>query len=84
MPRLRVERPPTRGSYCGGHGTMWDFADNSQLASIAASIYERGGVVSAVCHGPAGLVNIRLSNNEYLVAGKKCLSSPTKKKQQQD
>lgn len=57
--------------YAGGHGTMWDFADNSRLASIAASIYERGGVVSAVCHGPAGLVNIRLSNNEYLVAGKK-------------
>jgi putative intracellular protease/amidase len=56
--------------YAGGHGTMWDFSDNSQLASIAANIYERGGVVGAVCHGPAGLVDIRLSNNDYLVAGK--------------
>jgi putative intracellular protease/amidase len=29
------------------------------------------GVVSAVCHGPAGLVNIRLSDGSYLVEGKK-------------
>jgi putative intracellular protease/amidase len=56
--------------YVGGHGTMWDFPDDAPLASAAASIYERGGVVSAVCHGPAGLVNVRLSNGEYLVAGK--------------
>ncbi len=57
--------------YAGGHGTMWDFADNEALAKIAAEIYENEGVVSAVCHGPAGLVNIKLSNGQYLVDGKK-------------
>jgi putative intracellular protease/amidase len=57
--------------YVGGHGTMWDFADNPTLARIAAAIYEQGGVVSAVCHGPAGLVNIKLSNGKYLVDGKR-------------
>lgn len=57
--------------YAGGHGAMWDFADNTALAKIASSIYENHGVVSAVCHGPAGLVNIKLSNGAYLVAGKK-------------
>ncbi|OKH53194.1 type 1 glutamine amidotransferase domain-containing protein [Calothrix sp. HK-06] len=56
--------------YAGGHGTMWDFPENTELANIAASIYERGGVVGAVCHGPAGLLNTKLSNGEYLVAGK--------------
>ncbi len=56
--------------FVGGHGTMWDFADNAGLAQIAAQIYDRGGVVAAVCHGPAGLVNVRLSSGEYLVAGK--------------
>ena len=56
--------------YAGGHGTMWDFADNEALAKIAARIYENEGVVSAVCHGPAGLVNIRLSSGKYLVDGK--------------
>lgn len=57
--------------YAGGHGTMWDFADNKELSGIAAKIYENGGIVSAVCHGPAGLVNIKLSDGKYLVDGKK-------------
>jgi putative intracellular protease/amidase len=56
--------------YAGGHGTMWDFADNDRLAQIAAAIYESGGIVGAVCHGPAGLVNIKLSDGQYLVANK--------------
>lgn len=57
--------------YAGGHGAMWDFADNTEIAEIAKQIYENNGVVSAVCHGPAGLVNIKLSNGSYLVDGKK-------------
>ncbi|MGH2666445.1 type 1 glutamine amidotransferase domain-containing protein [Flavobacterium sp.] len=57
--------------YAGGHGAMWDLADNTELAKIAAKIYENNGIVSAVCHGPAGLVNIKLNNGTYLVDGKK-------------
>eukprot|EP01137_Pigoraptor_chileana_P004324 Opistho-2@45849 len=57
--------------YAGGHGAMWDFAENTELAKIAQSIYENNGIVSAVCHGPAGLVNIKLNNGKYLVEGKK-------------
>ncbi|MBC2653939.1 type 1 glutamine amidotransferase domain-containing protein [Pseudomonas sp. MSSRFD41] len=56
--------------YAGGHATMWDFPDSSEIAAIAARIYERGGVVAAVCHGPAGLVNLKLFNGRYLVEGK--------------
>lgn len=56
--------------YAGGHGTMWDFPNDERLAKIAAAIYERGGVVGAVCHGPSGLVNVRLTNGSYLVDGK--------------
>ncbi|MBF2075507.1 MAG: type 1 glutamine amidotransferase domain-containing protein [Synechococcales cyanobacterium C42_A2020_086] len=56
--------------YAGGHGTMWDFPKTPDLDRIAAHIYEQGGVVGAVCHGPAGLVNIQLTNGDYLVAGK--------------
>ncbi|MEK6681572.1 MAG: DJ-1/PfpI family protein [Nitrospirota bacterium] len=56
--------------YAGGHGTMWDFPDNEKIAKIASAVYENGGVVAAVCHGPAGLVNIKLSNGKYLVDGK--------------
>jgi len=57
--------------YAGGHGAMWDFADNTELAVIASKIYENGGIVAGVCHGPAGLVNIKLNNGKYLVDGKK-------------
>jgi putative intracellular protease/amidase len=57
--------------YAGGHGAMWDFADNTELSTIASKIYENGGIVAAVCHGPAGLVNIKLNDGKYLVEGKK-------------
>ncbi|MDM1556904.1 type 1 glutamine amidotransferase domain-containing protein [Chryseobacterium indologenes] len=57
--------------YAGGHGAMWDLADNKELANIASTIYENGGIVAGVCHGPAGLVNIKLRNGKYLVDGKK-------------
>ena len=56
--------------FAGGHGTMWDFPDDTALAQIAADVYEAGGVVGAVCHGPAGLVNVKLSDGSYLVGGK--------------
>lgn len=57
--------------YAGGHGAMWDFPDNQILSQLASTIYENGGIVAAVCHGPAGLVNIKLNNGKYLIEGKK-------------
>eukprot|EP01133_Synstelium_polycarpum_P002652 gene2652-3058_t len=57
--------------YVGGHGVMWDVVDDSKLLEIARTIYEdQGGVVSAVCHGPSGIFNIKLKNGSYLVADK--------------
>jgi putative intracellular protease/amidase len=56
--------------FSGGHGTMWDFPDDASVQAFARSIYEHGGVVAAVCHGPAALVNLKLSDGRYLVAGK--------------
>lgn len=56
--------------YAGGHGTIWDFPNDEVLAARAAAVYEQGGVVGAVCHGPAGLVPIRLANGEPLVKGR--------------
>lgn len=56
--------------YAGGHGTMWDFPNDPSVLKKTAELYEAGGVVAAVCHGPAALVNIKLSNGKYLVDGK--------------
>ena len=56
--------------FAGGHGAMWDLPNDSAFQRVSASIYERGGVVAAVCHGPAALVNVKLSSGKYLVDGK--------------
>ena len=54
----------------GGHGTMWDFPGSTALAALGRDIYESGGVLAAVCHGPSGLVNTRLSDGTPLISGK--------------
>ncbi|MCC5902044.1 MAG: type 1 glutamine amidotransferase domain-containing protein [Halomonas sp.] len=56
--------------YTGGHGVMWDFLDDAKLQEISRNIYENGGVVSSVCHGFCGLLNIRLSDGSRLINGK--------------
>ncbi|MDA8455343.1 type 1 glutamine amidotransferase domain-containing protein [Acidovorax sp. GBBC 3334] len=58
----------------GGHGPMWDFAGNRSLHAIVRSVYERGGVVGAVCHGPAGLLGLQLSDGRSLIAGRRLTS----------
>lgn len=55
----------------GGHGTMWDFPGNPHLAKIIGAIYAQGGVVAAVCHGPAGLVDVLGATGRPLVEGKR-------------
>ncbi|MGD7009335.1 type 1 glutamine amidotransferase domain-containing protein [Metabacillus sp. 84] len=54
----------------GGHGTMFDLPDNTTLHAIIRGLYESDKVVAAVCHGPAGLVGVTLSNGKPLVDGK--------------
>ena len=57
--------------YAGGHGTMWDLPSDAALAKVAGAIYDRGGVVGAVCHGPSGLLEVRLASGKRLVDGKR-------------
>ncbi|MED1205797.1 type 1 glutamine amidotransferase domain-containing protein [Heyndrickxia acidicola] len=54
----------------GGHGTMFDMPENDKLQAIIRDLYESGKVVAAVCHGPAGLVGVKLSDGTPLVKGK--------------
>jgi putative intracellular protease/amidase len=53
----------------GGHGVCFDFRC-SGLAKLTAAFWEAGKIVSAVCHGPAGLLEVRLTGGDYLIAGK--------------
>jgi putative intracellular protease/amidase len=54
----------------GGHGTMFDLPDNTKLHELTRDIFEANKIVAAVCHGPAGLVGVKLSDGTPLVAGK--------------
>ncbi|ANP52398.1 putative intracellular protease/amidase [Streptomyces griseochromogenes] len=56
--------------YTGGHGVMWDFPSDTALQQAAREIYENGGVVSSVCHGACGLLDITLSDGSLLVDGR--------------
>lgn len=56
--------------FAGGHGAMWDFAENETLHMRTAEAFESGKVISAVCHGTAVLPSIRLSTGKYMIDGK--------------
>ncbi|EQB52168.1 hypothetical protein CGLO_08245 [Colletotrichum gloeosporioides Cg-14] len=53
--------------YVGGHGPMFDLAVDPVSHALIREFYENGKIVSAVCHGPGALVNVKLSDGEYLV-----------------
>lgn len=56
--------------YVGGSAIMFDVPDNKEIISLTKRIYEKqNGVIGAVCHGVAGLVNIKLESGKYLVDG---------------
>jgi len=54
----------------GGHGTMYDFPDDTVLQDIIREQYESNKIVAAVCHGVGGLLNVKLSSGEYLIKDK--------------
>lgn len=56
--------------YPGGFGLLSDIAKGSDFALLSAKHYENGGILSAVCHGPAALLPIELSTGEKLLASK--------------
>ncbi|WP_082124584.1 nuclear transport factor 2 family protein [Lysobacter capsici] len=63
--------------FVGGSNAIYGVPENSRLQDIARHVYERnGGVVSAVCHGTAGLVNLKLSDGSYLIGGKRISGYP--------
>ena len=51
----------------GGHGAMFAMPDNPLVAGVLERTWAQGGVISAVCHGPAALVGVRDENGVPLV-----------------
>jgi putative intracellular protease/amidase len=57
--------------FVGGKGTMFDFAGNPDVQRVAAAIHDAEGVVGAVCHGPAALIDVTLASGQPLLAGRR-------------
>jgi putative intracellular protease/amidase len=60
--------------YPGGHGPMWDLANDKNSIALIQSFYSHNKPMAFVCHGSAALVNIKLKNGKYLIAGKNVTS----------
>ncbi|HSI68242.1 MAG TPA: type 1 glutamine amidotransferase domain-containing protein [Planococcus sp. (in: firmicutes)] len=60
----------------GGHGAMFDLAHDEDLHAIINIIWEHGGIVSAVCHGPAPLVYTKLKDGRGILDGLKVTGYP--------
>lgn len=54
----------------GGKGAMFDLPFDPALRKLLAEVHDGGGVVAAVCHGPAALVDVRLADGSLLVANR--------------
>lgn len=62
--------------YSGGGAAMFGVAEDSTIQKIARTIYSKNGVVSAICHGTAGIVYLKDENGKSLYAGKKITGYP--------
>lgn len=60
----------------GGYGVMFDVAQNVEIQTIIAKIYQAGGVVGVGGHGAASIANVKLAGGDYLVKGKKVAGFP--------
>ena len=56
--------------YGGGGAAMFGVPEDESIQNIATTIYKNQGIVSAICHGTAGIVNLKDQNGNYLYNGK--------------
>lgn len=55
----------------GGKGPMFDLATDQHVKTVIRGVYENDGIVGAVCHGPAALLDVKLSDGRFLTEGKR-------------
>ncbi|MBC8084013.1 MAG: type 1 glutamine amidotransferase domain-containing protein [Hymenobacter sp.] len=56
--------------YPGGHGPLWDLAENKQSIALIETMYAAGKPVAAVCHAPGVLRHAKAPDGSPLVKGK--------------
>lgn len=56
--------------YPGGHGPLWDLAEDPQSIALLETAYAAGKPVAVVCHAPGVLRHVKAPNGDPLVKGK--------------
>jgi len=57
--------------FTGGSAPIFDIPQNTAIQKLAMHIYEKNeGIIAAVCHGTAGIVNLKTADGKYLIEGK--------------
>ncbi|MBV1872235.1 MAG: type 1 glutamine amidotransferase domain-containing protein [Gammaproteobacteria bacterium] len=56
--------------YVGGHGPLWDLAEDRNSIALIEIMYASGKPVAAVCHAPAVLRHTKAPDGTPLVKGK--------------
>jgi putative intracellular protease/amidase len=57
--------------YPGGHGPLWDLAEDRSSIALIERLYKEGKPVAAVCHGPAVLRHAKAPDGTPLMKGKR-------------
>ena len=55
----------------GGHGPMWDLSQDKDLKKLVERFYNNNKIISAVCHGPAGLIQATDKNGDSILKNKR-------------
>jgi putative intracellular protease/amidase len=57
--------------YIGGGSAMFEVPQSTEIQELVMEVYEKhGGIISSVCHGTAGIVNLKTQDGKFLVNGK--------------
>jgi putative intracellular protease/amidase len=56
--------------YPGGHGPLWDLAEDAASVALIEAFVEAGKPVALVCHAPGVLRHVKAADGQPLVAGK--------------
>ena len=57
--------------YPGGHGPMWDLAEDKNSAKLIESFLAAGKPIALVCHSPGALRHVKTPDGKSLVQGKR-------------
>ncbi len=68
--------------YPGGHGPLWDLANDKQSINLIESFWKSKKPVATVCHAPSVLLHVKDEKGHALVKGKKLPAFQIQEQQQ--